>query len=191
MNRTRRLIGASLALALWGSLGPVMAQADPGAPVPAPGVPAPPPAAPAPPPPGIPGLVLPWLQPPPPPEPEVPAAAPVTGVLDDWQKAVCAPDSFAPGSPQTMSRNWPGAVHEGTCASKVNPGLENTIWVTQWTANESMTSALKSNFMALFSSAATDQNGIVTFSVAQDSARKSLEPLTKFGFEISPVPPLS
>jgi len=172
-----------VALALLATGSPVVAYADPvapAAPEPAP-APAPPPPAP----------LFPWLAPPPPPEPEAPAAAPVTGVLDDWQKAICAPGTFAPGSAATMSRNWPGAVREGTCASKVNPGLENTIWVTQWTANEQMTSALKSNFMALFASAATDQTGIVTFSVAQDSARKSLEPLTKFGFEISPVPPLS
>ncbi|MGB8404924.1 MAG: hypothetical protein WCE30_12760, partial [Mycobacterium sp.] len=113
-----------------------------------------------------------------------------TGALDDWQKAVCAPGTFAPGAPSAMTRNWAGATHEGTCGSKVNPGLENTIWVTQWTSNDQMTHALQSNFMAFFASAATDQTGIITFSVAQASARPSLDPLTKFGFQISPVPPL-
>ena len=123
-------------------------------------------------------------------EPDDVPGVPVTGVLNDWQKAVCAPGTFAPGSPATMSRNWAGATREGTCGSRVNPGLDNTIWITQWTANEQMTGALQSNFMALFASAATDQTGIITFSVAQASARPSLEPLTRFGFQISPVPPL-
>lgn len=171
---SRRLISGAMALALLAVGGPAVASADPE-------------DAPPPPPPPL----LPWLAPPPPPPaPEDPPAAPVTGTLDDWQKAICGSGTFAPGSAATMARNWAGATHEGTCGSKVNPGLENTIWVTQWTANDQMTRALKSNFMALFASAVTDQTGIVTFSVAQDSARASLEPLTKFGFQISPVPPL-
>jgi hypothetical protein len=172
----QRPISGPLALALLFVIGPVVAHADPEVPGPPPGVP------------GAPWM--PWLPPPAPPTPDVPAVASVTGVLDDWQKAICGPGTFAPGSAATMSRNWAGATHEGTCGSKVNPGLENTIWVTQWTANDQMTRALQSNFMALFASAATDQTGIITFSVAQDSARASLEPLTKFGFQISPVPPL-
>lgn len=178
-RRLRGLVSSPLALALVVTAGPAVAQADPDAPAPPPGIP------------GLPWLQLPWLAPPPPPPaPDVPPAAPITGVFNDWQKAVCAVDTFAAGSPTTMSRNWPGATHEGTCASKVNPGLENTIWITQWTSNDQMTRALKANFMALFASASTDDTGIVTFSVAQASAAPSLDPLTKFGFTISPVPPL-
>lgn len=182
MNRTQRrrsarLISSTLALTVLAIAGPAVVHADPDVPAPAP--------------PGAPGLPwLPWMPPPPPPTPDAPPAAPVSGVLEDWQKAVCAVGSFAPGSPATVSRNWAGATREGTCASKVNPGLDNTIWITQWTSNDQMTHALQSNFMGLFASAVTDQTGIVTFSVAQASARPSLEPLTKFGFQISPVPPL-
>jgi hypothetical protein len=172
----QRLISGPLVLALLFVVGPVVAHADPDVPGPPPGIP------------GLPGL--PWLPAPPAPTPDVPPAAPVTGVLDDWHKAVCAAGTFAPGSPTTVSRNWAGATSEGTCASRVNPGLENIVWVTQWTSNDQMTHALQSNFMALFASAVTDQSGIITFSVAQTSARPSLEPLTKFGFQISPVPPL-
>ncbi|MUL79213.1 hypothetical protein [Mycolicibacterium sp. CBMA 226] len=126
------------------------------------------------------------------PEPAPPPVSPgVTGVLNDWQKSVCAPDSFSQDDPAIAARDWPGAVRAGTCASEVNPGLTNGLWITQWTANSDMTSALQRNFMALFASAVSDQTAIITFAVATPEARKSLEPLTKFGFAIQPVPPLA
>ncbi|MDR3664718.1 MAG: hypothetical protein P4L86_30750 [Mycobacterium sp.] len=114
----------------------------------------------------------------------------VTGVLNDWQKAVCAPGSFSQDDPAIAARDWPGAVRAGTCASAVNPGLDNGLWITQWTTNGEMTTALQRNFMALFASAVTDQTAIITFAVAQPEARPSLEPLTKFGFVIRQVPSL-
>lgn len=114
----------------------------------------------------------------------------VTGVLNDWQKSVCAPGSFSQDDPAIAARDWPGAVRSGTCASAENPGLENGLWISQWTTNGEMTSALQRNFMALFASAVSDQTAIITFSVASPEARKSLEPLTKFGFTINRVPPL-
>ncbi len=120
-----------------------------------------------------------------------PVSAGVTGVLNDWQKSVCAPDSFTQDDPAVAARDWPGAVRAGTCASAVNPGLTNGLWITQWTANSDMTSALQRNFMALFASAVSDQTAIITFAVASPEARKSLEPLTKFGFVIQPVPALN
>jgi hypothetical protein len=126
----------------------------------------------------------------PPPAP-APVSAGVTGVLNDWQKAVCAPGSFNQDDPAIAARDWPGAVRAGTCASAVNPGLTNGLWISQWTANSDMTSALQRNFMALFASAVSDQTAIITFAVASPEARKSLEPLTKFGFAIQPVPPLA
>ncbi|MCX8560960.1 hypothetical protein OS122_08695 [Mycolicibacterium mucogenicum] len=126
------------------------------------------------------------------PEPApAPVSAGVTGVLNDWQKSVCAPGSFNQDDPAIAARDWPGAVRAGTCASAVNPGLTNGLWITQWTANTDMTSALQRNFMALFASAVSDQTAIITFAVASPEARKSLEPLTKFGFVIQPVPPLA
>ena len=128
-------------------------------------------------------------------DPEPPAPAPVsagvTGVLNDWQKSVCAAGSFNQDDPAIAARDWPGAVRAGTCASAVNPGLTNGLWITQWTVNSDMTSALQRNFMALFASAVSDQTAIITFAVASPEARKSLEPLTKFGFTINPVPPLA
>lgn len=120
-----------------------------------------------------------------------PVSTGVTGVLNDWQKSVCAPDSFTQDDPAVAARDWPGAVRAGTCASAVNPGLTNGLWITQWTANSDMTSALQRNFMALFASAVSDQTAIITFAVASPEARKSLEPLTKFGFVIQPVPTLN
>lgn len=126
----------------------------------------------------------------PPPAP-APVSAGVTGVLNDWQKSVCAAGSFNQDDPAIAARDWPGAVRAGTCASAVNPGLTNGLWITQWTVNSDMTSALQRNFMALFASAVSDQTAIITFAVASPEARKSLEPLTKFGFTINPVPPLA
>ncbi|MBN9636506.1 MAG: hypothetical protein J0H22_15175 [Actinobacteria bacterium] len=123
--------------------------------------------------------------------PPAPVSAGVTGVLNDWQKSVCAPDSFTQDDPAVAARDWPGAVRAGTCASAVNPGLTNGLWITQWTDNSDMTSALQRNFMALFASAVSDQTAIITFAVASPEARKSLEPLTKFGFVIQPVPTLN
>ncbi|MCT7366621.1 hypothetical protein [Mycolicibacterium llatzerense] len=126
------------------------------------------------------------------PDPAPPPVSPgVTGVLNDWQKSVCAPGSFTQDDPAIAARDWPGAVRAGTCASAVNPGLTNGLWISQWTANSDMTSALQRNFMALFASAVSDQTAIITFAVASPEARKSLEPLTKFGFTINPVPPLA
>ncbi|MCT7371609.1 hypothetical protein [Mycolicibacterium llatzerense] len=126
------------------------------------------------------------------PDPAPPPVSPgVTGVLNDWQKSVCEAGSFTQDDPAIAARDWPGAVRAGTCASAVNPGLTNGLWISQWTANSDMTSALQRNFMALFASAVSDQTAIITFAVASPEARKSLEPLTKFGFTINPVPPLA
>ena len=126
------------------------------------------------------------------PDPAPPPVSPgVTGVLNDWQKSGCEAGSFTQDDPAIAARDWPGAVRAGTCASAVNPGLTNGLWISQWTANSDMTSALQRNFMALFASAVSDQTAIITFAVASPEARKSLEPLTKFGFTINPVPPLA